>query len=49
MTEKEKREAYIRASDKRVSHWSESKREAFYKAVRRLEEPTKPPKKEGDE
>lgn len=37
--QKSQREAYIRASDQRVAKWSDSKREAFQKAVDRITEP----------
>lgn len=36
VTPKQKREQYIRASDKRVSQWMPSKQEAFRKAVERI-------------
>jgi len=37
--QKAQREAYIRASEQRVANWTESKREAFQKAVSRMTKP----------
>ncbi len=42
-SEKSKREAYIRASDRRVAKWPEAKREAFQKAVDRITKPLQTP------